>query len=231
MIPIRDANPSRSFPIVTIVLIIINAVIFFYELSLGSGLNQFFSYFALIPEKYFALGASGGLNYIGRCYPFITSQFLHGGWMHVIGNMWFLWIFGDNIEDRLGHFKFVLFYLLCGVAAGLAHVYTNPSSPVPTVGASGAIAGVMGAYTILYPRAKVLTLFIFFFFIRFIQVPAFIFLGVWFLIQFLSGAATMASGTAQAGVAWWAHIGGFVVGVVLILLFPRRKNSYDIPVE
>jgi len=225
MIPLRDANPSQSFPIVTIVLIVVNAVIFLYEISLGTSLNQLFSYFALIPDKYFALGARGEISYLERCYPFVTSQFLHGGWMHVIGNMWFLWIFGDNIEDRVGHFKFILFYLLCGIAAGLAHVYTNASSPVPTVGASGAIAGVMGAYTILYPRAKVLTLFVFFFFIRFIQVPAFIFLGVWFVIQFLSGAATMAAGTTQAGVAWWAHIGGFVVGIVLILLFPQRKNK------
>ncbi len=148
-----------------IILIIINAFIFLFELSLGRNLEILLSHFALIPQKYFSLTAQGGFNYIERFYPFITSQFLHGNWMHIIGNMWFLWIFGDNIEDRLGHFKFILFYLLCGVAAGIAQVYTNPSSSVPTVGASGAIAGVMGAYTILYPRAKVLTLFVFFFFI------------------------------------------------------------------
>jgi membrane associated rhomboid family serine protease len=224
MIPLRDANPSRSFPIVTIVFIIINAFIFLYEVSLGRNLDEFFNIFALIPEKYFNQGALGGFSYLKRFYPFITSQFLHGGWMHLIGNMWFLWIFGDNIEDRLGHGKYILFYLLCGVAAGLTHVYSNPSSPVPTVGASGAIAGVMGAYTILYPRAKVLTLFIFFFFIRFIDVPAFIFLGVWFVIQFLSGAATMASGGAHAGVAWWAHIGGFVVGVLFVILLPKKRR-------
>jgi hypothetical protein len=224
MIPIRDANPSRSFPLVTIILIIINAFIFLFELSLGRNLEILLSRFALIPEKYFSLAVQGGFNYIERFYPFITSQFLHGGWMHIIGNMWFLWIFGDNIEDRLGHFKFILFYLLCGVAAGIAQVYTNPSSSVPTVGASGAIAGVMGAYTILYPRAKVLTLFVFFFFIRFIEVPAFIFLGVWFLIQFLSGAATMAAGGAPVGVAWWAHIGGFVIGIILVLFLPKKKH-------
>ena len=164
MIPLRDANPSRSLPIVTVIFIIMNVLIFFYELSLGNRLDEFFKFFALIPEKYFYQGVLGGVDAIIRFFPFITSQFLHGGWMHLIGNMWFLWIFGDNIEDRLGHGKFILFYLLCGVAAGLAHVYSNPSSPVPTVGASGAIAGVMGAYTILYPRAKVLTLFVFFFF-------------------------------------------------------------------
>jgi len=224
MIPLRDANPSRSFPIVTIVFIIINVIIFLHEVSLGRNLDEFFNVFALIPGKYFDQGARGGFNFIGRFYPFITSQFLHGGWMHLIGNMWFLWIFGDNIEDRLGHGKYIVFYLLCGVTAGLTHVYSNPSSPVPTVGASGAIAGVMGAYTILYPRAKVLTLFIFFFFIRFIEVPAFVFLGVWFVIQFLSGAATMVSGEAHAGVAWWAHIGGFVVGIILVILLPKKRH-------
>lgn len=227
MIPIRDVNPSRSFPIVTIIFIIINVFIFLYELSLGRNLEEFFNFFALIPGKYFDRGALGGLNYLKRLYPFITSQFLHGGWMHLIGNMWFLWIFGDNIEDRLGHGKYILFYLLCGVAAGLTHVYSNPSSPVPTVGASGAIAGVMGAYTILYPRAKVLTFVFLFYFIRFIELPAFIFLGVWFVIQFFSGAATMASGGAHAGVAWWAHIGGFVVGIILVIFIPKKKTSYD----
>ena len=224
MIPIRDANPSRSFPIVTIVFIIINVFIFLYELSLGQNLDEFFNVFALIPNIYFELGVLGGFNFVERFYPFVTSQFLHGGWMHLIGNMWFLWIFGDNIEDRLGHVKYILFYLLCGVAAGLTHVYTNPLSPVPTVGASGAIAGVMGAYIILYPRAKVLTLIIFFFFIRFIEIPAFILLGIWFLIQFFSWAASMASSGAHAGVAWWAHIGGFVVGVIFIILLPKKRH-------
>jgi membrane associated rhomboid family serine protease len=228
MIPIRDVNPSRSFPIMTIGLIVINVLIFLFEVSAGRNLEVLFNKFALIPDKYFSLVAKGGFNYIQRFSPFITSQFLHGGWLHVIGNMWFLWIFGDNIEDRLGHFKFILFYLLCGVAAGLAHVYTNSSSAVPTVGASGAIAGVMGAYTILYPRAKVLTLFIFFFFIRFIEVPAFLFLGVWFSIQFISGAVTMASSSSDAGIAWFAHIGGFVVGIILILLLPKRRDRSTI---
>jgi membrane associated rhomboid family serine protease len=228
MIPIRDANPSRSFPIMTIALIIINVLIFLFEVSSHRNLDVLFNKFALIPDKYFSLAARGNFNFIERFYPFITSQFLHGGWLHVIGNMWFLWIFGDNIEDRLGHLKYILFYLLCGVAAGFAHVYTNPSSAVPTVGASGAIAGVMGAYTILYPRAKVLTLFIFFFIIRFIEVPAFLFLGVWFLIQFLSGAATMATSGANAGIAWFAHIGGFVVGIILILVLPRKRSRFSI---
>ena len=233
MIPIRDSNPSRTFPIVTIILIIINAMVFLFEQSLGSNLNDFIGYFALVPAKYFYLAERGISLSIERFYPFITSQFLHGGWMHIIWNMWFLWIFGDNIEDNFGHIGFLFFYLLSGVVAGLAHVYTNPASPMPTVGASGAIAGVMGAYIVLYPRAKVLTLFIFFFFIRLIRVPAFIFLGVWFGIQFISGAGAQAAGGGSGGVAWWAHIGGFVVGVVLALVVPkewgqpRGKNKLD----
>jgi len=140
--------------------------------------------------------------------------------------MWFLWIFGDNIEDHLGHFKFLLFYLLCGMAAGLTHIYTNPASPVPTVGASGAIAGVMGAYTILYPRAKVLTLIPFFIFIHFVEIPAFIFLGIWFLIQFFSGTLALTAGDTFTGIAWWAHIGGFVVGIIFVLLIPGKKKRF-----
>jgi len=221
MIPLRDANPSKTLPFVTIILIIVNVVIFLFELSLGTKLNEFLDDFALIPANYFYLGDQGIFASIGRFYPFITSQFLHGGWLHIIGNMWFLWIFGDNIEDHFGHTRFLFFYLLSGVVAGLAHVYTNQASLDPTVGASGAIAGVMGAYTILYPRAKVLT---FFFFIRFIKLPAFIFMGVWIVIQFLSGAVSHLAGTSSSGVAWWAHIGGFVIGVVLVLLIPRKNK-------
>ncbi len=226
MIPIRDVNPSRSFPLMTIIIIVMNALIFLYEMSLGKNLEGFFNNFALIPAQYFSLGQQDGFHLIERCYPFVTSQFLHGGWMHIIGNMWMFWIFGDNIEDRLGHFKFVLFYLLCGVAAGITHVYTNSSSPIPTVGASGAIAGVMGAYVLLYPRAKVKTVIPVFFFIQIVDLPAFLFLGIWFLIQFFSGALALASGGTYGGVAWWAHIGGFVVGIVLILLIPRRKDYF-----
>ncbi len=208
----------------TIVIIVINALIFLYQLSLGKNLDAFFNTFALIPAHYFYLGNQGGFHFIERYYPFITSQFLHGGWMHIIGNMWIFWIFGDNIEDRLGHFKFLLFYLLCGVAAGLTHVYTNSSSPVPTVGASGAIAGVMGAYILLFPRAKVKTIIPIFFFIQIVDLPAFLFLGIWFLIQFFSGAVALAAGGAYGGVAWWAHIGGFTIGIVLILIIPRKKD-------
>ncbi len=224
MIPLRDVNPSQTFPLMTILIIIINGIIFLYEVSLGQYLPEFLDSFALIPAQYFYMGEAGGLSAIVRYFPFVTSQFLHGGWFHFIGNMWFLWIFGDNIEDRLGHFKFLIFYLLCGVIAGFAHVYTNPHSSLPTVGASGAIAGVMGAYTVLFPGARVITLFVFFFFIRFIELPAIIFLGVWFLMQFFSGAAALASAESAGGVAWWAHIGGFVAGIALIIFIPKRRN-------
>ncbi len=224
MIPLRDVNPSHSFPGMTILIIIVNAIIFLYEVSLGQYLPEFLDTFALIPAQYFYMGDLGGVSAIARYFPFVTSQFLHGGWLHFIGNMWFLWIFGDNVEDRLGHFRFLFFYLLCGVIAGFAHVYTNPHSSLPTVGASGAIAGVMGAYIISFPQARVLTLFVFFFFIRFIELPAVVFLGVWFLFQFFSGTAALAAAESAGGVAWWAHIGGFVAGIALIIFLPKRKN-------
>lgn len=229
MIPLRDANPSRTTPVVTYLLILVNALVFFYQLKLGKNLDGFFQVYAIIPANYFELGASDGGAFIGRYFPFLTSQFLHGGFFHIIGNMWFLWIFGDNVEDRLGHGKYIFFYLLCGFAAGLTHVYTNPSSPIPTVGASGAIAGVMGAYILLYPRAKVKTLIPIFYFIQIVDLPAFLFLGIWFVIQFFSGAISLAAAGAAGGVAWWAHVGGFAIGIVLILIIPKRKETFDFP--
>jgi len=163
MIPLRDTIPSRTFPYMTIMLIIINGVIFLFEMSLGKNLNDFVNIFGVIPERYFNLAYISEVSPVIRYLPFFSSIFLHGGWFHVLWNMWFLWIFGDNVEDHFGHFKFFLFYMFCGVIAGLAHTYMNPLSPVPTIGASGAIAGVMGAYIVLYPHAKVLTLIPIFF--------------------------------------------------------------------
>jgi membrane associated rhomboid family serine protease len=157
--------------------------------------------------------------------PFFTSMFLHAGWLHVLGNMWYLWIFGDNVEDRLGHLTFLLFYVLCGLGAGVVHTILNANTLVPSVGASGAIAGVLGAYLISYPFARVLTLIPIFIFIQVIEIPALIVLGFWFLMQFLNGTASLAMTTAsQGGVAWWAHVGGFVVGMLLIGLFPRKDR-------
>jgi hypothetical protein len=182
----------------------------------------------MVPANVTALLAGAGrLGLVAVFLPFLASMFLHGSWMHVIGNMWFLWIFGDNIEDHLGHFGYLVFYLVSGLGAAVAQVILNPNSRVPTVGASGAIAGVLGAYFVLYPRARVLIWFpIFFFF----YLPAWVTLGYWFLIQFVSGAASSAVSYSdtRGGVAFWAHVGGFVVGILLIKIFPERprRNRY-----
>jgi membrane associated rhomboid family serine protease len=162
--------------------------------------------------------------------PFVTSIFLHGGWFHVIGNMWYLWIFGDNIEDRLGHFTFLIFYLLCGIGAGVVHTILNINSAIPSVGASGAIAGVLGAYIVSYPFARVLTLVPIFVFVQIIEIPALIVLGFWFVAQFFNGTAALAYSAAAdtGGVAWWAHVGGFVIGMFVINLFPRKdRRRYE----
>lgn len=226
MIPLRDTIPSQHFPVVTILLIIVNSLIFMFEVSLGPNLNAFISYFGMIPKRYFYLTENDWYNFVDRLYPFFTSMFLHGGWLHVIGNLWFLWIFGDNVEDVLGRKNYLFFYILCGLVAGYAHAYTNPESSIPTVGASGAVAGVMGAYFVYFPRSRILTLIPIFFFFHFIEVPAYFFLGIWFLFQFFSGAIDLVvRSDACCGVAWWAHIGGFVVGSSLALLFYRRVKN------
>ena len=152
-------------------------------------------------------------------------MFLHGGWLHLIGNMWYLWIFGDNIEDRLGHFAYLIFYLLCGLGAGIVHTILNAGTEIPSVGASGAIAGVLGAYVVSYPFARVLTLVPIFVFLQVIEIPALLVLGFWFVMQFLSGTASLAvAGGNAGGVAWWAHVGGFVIGMILVGLFPRKDR-------
>ena len=165
------------------------------------------------------------LSLIDVAVPFFTSMFLHGGWLHLIGNMWYLWIFGDNIEDRLGHFTYLLFYLLCGLGAGVVHTVLNANTTVPSIGASGAIAGVLGAYVVSYPFARVLTLIPIFIFLQVIEIPAVIVLGLWFVMQFLYGTASLAlTGPNAGGVAWWAHVGGFIIGILLVGLFPRKDR-------
>jgi membrane associated rhomboid family serine protease len=225
MIPIRDDQPRFSTPYLTYFLIALNLLIYFFESVLDPGQLKVLVYqFGVVPAHVTALGAGAG-NPVAVLIPFFTSMFLHGSWWHVIGNMWFLWIFGDNIEDYLGHFKYLVFYLISGVAAAATQVVLDPSSRVPTVGASGAIAGVLGAYFILYPRARVSTWFppIFFFYL-----PAWAILGYWFVMQFLAGAATSIAYESRStgGVAFWAHVGGFVAGFVLIKLFPERPHRY-----
>jgi membrane associated rhomboid family serine protease len=219
--PIRDDQPSFSVPFVNYFIIGLNALAFIFELSVQAagpgGLNDLVSRFGMIPRHFeLALAGSAHYNLAAVGLTIFTSMFLHAGWQHILGNMWVLWIFGDNIEDYLGHFQYLLFYLLCGFAAAITHVLLNFNSGLPTVGASGAIAGVMGAYLLLYPRAKVLTwvAFIFFFWL-----PAWVWLGCWFLLQFFIGT-TMAA--ASGGVAVWAHVGGFVAGLILIKVFPQR---------
>ncbi len=226
MIPLRDSNPSRGMPLVTILLILANTVMFIYELTLGPAqLNQFVFTFGVVPAR--LTGAAGpAMPAGGGIETFLTSMFLHGGWLHLIGNMWFLWIFGDNVEDYLGHLRFLLFYLFCGLAAGLIHVAFNLSSTLPTVGASGAIAGVLGAYLLLFPRARILTL-VPVFFVFLLEIPAYVILIYWFVLQFLSGTASIVGGAAaQGGVAWWAHVGGFVVGLALVKILARARARY-----
>jgi len=228
MIPLRDTIPSRTFPYVTILLIIFNGLVFLFEMSLGEYLREFISLFGVIPTNFFQSASQNELGIITRFFPFFTSIFLHGGWFHVIWNIWFLWIFGDNVEDHFGHIKFLFFYIVCGVLAGLAHVYMNPESSVPTIGASGAIAGVMGAYIFLYPRSRVLTLIPIFLIFPIVHIPAFIFLGFWFIVQFLSGFASLNISGDYGGVAWWAHIGGFLAGLLtVVLIIPRKRKDFS----
>ncbi len=225
MIPIRDNAPSRHFPIVTVGLIGANLAVFLFELSLAPDtLRGFFNRFGLIPLRYSHPEWAEAYGFPGDLYlPFLSSMFLHGGWMHLIGNMWTLWIFGDNVEDRMGAVRYVLFYLGCGVAAALVQFVSDPYAQVPTVGASGAIAGVMGAYFVMFPRARILMLFPIFFYPLFFVIPAFLYLIYWFAIQVLSGAWVVGS-QQLGGVAWWAHAGGFLTGAVLHGPFLNRRR-------
>ncbi len=226
MIPIRDRNPSGTFPYVTIGIIITNIFIFLYEISLDSDLGMFLNQYGVVPAKAIHYFQSPDLTLFDTFFPFLSSTFLHAGFVHLIGNMWFLWIFGDNIEDRLGHFKYLCFYILCGAIASSVHVFFNSQSEIPCVGASGAIAAVLGAYMITFPRARVTTVVPIFFFIQIIELPAVVVLGFWILIQFFSGAASSTASTSDGGVAWWAHVGGFVSGIILFyiirILFVRK---------
>ena len=216
MFPIRDHNPSGKTPYVTFALIAINVLIFisYFWSQNEFQLNTFFMTWGLVPER-----AMAGARY----ETIITSMFLHGGWMHLAGNMLFLWIFGDNLEEQMGHFGFLIFYLAAGAAAGFAQVLPDPASTIPMVGASGAIAGVMGGYLLLFPRAKVDVLFIFVVFFRIFAIPAWVVLGLWFLLQVLSGVSSPGD---MGGVAYWAHAGGFVAGLALALPAWFRRGAW-----
>ena len=221
MIPLKDDNPTYSTPVVTYVFVAINIIVFLYWAAMG-GPKGLVMGFAMVPRE--VVTGQDIINPSHGYFPgpspiwltIFTSMFMHGGILHIAGNLLYLWIFGNNVEDALGHFKFAIFYLLCGTAAALAHIVSSPGSIVPTVGASGAIAGVLGAYLILYPDARILTLIFLGIFVTTVSIPAVIMLGYWFLIQLISAGAFP---TAGGGVAYWAHIGGFVFGVILAPLF------------
>ena len=222
MIPLRDRNPSGSFPAVTVTLIVACVAAFLYELAAQAQLREIFSAYALIPAKISYALESGRLPVTDLVTPFFSSMFLHGGWLHLIGNMWYLWIFGDNVEDALGPVGFLIFYLVTGLAAGVTHFVLQPESSIPTVGASGAISGVLAGYAVLFPRARVVTLVPLGFFIQLMELPAVVLLVIWVILQALSGLVSFGVGQA-GGVAWGAHVGGFVAGLVLVKLFrPRR---------
>lgn len=224
MIPLRDKNPRYSTPFVTVSLIILNVLVFLYQLSLGPRAEEQFVFtYGMVPARIEWAFGSPQITLGDAFAPLLSSIFLHGGWLHLIGNMWFLWVFGDNIEDRLGHLRYLLFYLVCGVGAGLAHTLFNLNSRLPAVGASGAISGILGAYLVLFPGARVLTLVPLLVFYFTVELPAVILLGYWFLIQAAQGFFALGARSA-GGVAWWAHIGGFVLGFLLARRFPRRRR-------
>jgi membrane associated rhomboid family serine protease len=226
MIPLKDMTPRRSFPIVTILLIVANIAVFVYQLSLPQkALETFINTYALIPWKMHLALEGRHYTLLQAFLPLVTCMFLHGGFLHIIGNMLFLWIFGGNVEDRLGSSIYLPFYLICGIGSGLSQAIFSWGSHVPSLGASGAISGVLGAYLVFFPTSRILTLvplLIIFFLAR---IPAFVFIGLWFIVQFLSGVNSFAS-ASSGGVAWWAHVGGFLLGVIFsLILKPSRKAS------
>src|ERR1700676_4378975 len=232
MFPIQDSVARRSVPIMTRAFIFINVIVFFFELLLPqASVEQFFYLFGIVPARFTHPEWAAYVGFpVDNYWPFLTHQFLHGGWLHIIFNMWALWIFGDNVEDRMGPVRFGIFYLACGILAGVTQLLTNSDSTVPSVGASGAIAGVLGAYLLLFPTARLVGMFPFFFFPFFFEVPAVLYLGIWFFSQLFSGTLALAGPQQVGGVAWWAHIGGFVSGMLLCWLFvrgPRRLMQPD----
>ncbi len=218
MIPIRDDNPTERLPIITVGLIIINIMVFIYQLSLGKGAVDFIYNYGMVPYFVHNPQAAAGHIYFPPELTLITSMFLHGGFLHIIGNMLYFWIFGNNIEDELGHIPFLMFYLICGLAAGFAQLAANPNSQLPTIGASGAIAGVLGAYLIRFPHTRVLTLLWLGFFVRLVYIPAVFVLGFWFILQLLFALPSIGAGQG-GGIAYFAHIGGFVIGIILFPIF------------
>ncbi len=216
MIPIRDTIPSKNYPVVNNCIIGINVVLYLVQMAQGPDLNRFVYIYGLVPARYSIPQITSYFTTGQQFFSLLSFMFLHGGFWHLLGNMWSLYIFGDNIEDRLGPLRYLVFYLLCGITSGLSHLIFNLNSNMPTIGASGAIAGVMGAYLILHPNAKILTLIPIIFIPWFIESPAFFFLGFWFVLQFINAAGSHGS---IGGIAWWAHIGGFIFGIIFLKIF------------
>ena len=216
MIPLRDVIPSRSTPYITVTLIALNAALWLYELTIPNDvLPVFLQLYGVVPADF-------------STPTLVSSMFLHGSWSHFIGNMWYLWIFGDNVEDRVGHGRFIAFYLLCGVVAALGHVAMDPASTLPTIGASGAIAGVMGGYFVLYPQSRVLTLIPLVFYVEIIELPAVLLLGFWFVMQlFNAGVIAVTSNSSSGGIAFAAHVAGFVAGLAGVFLFRKRARTAE----
>lgn len=220
MIPLKDDNPTQTYPYVTVSIIVINVLVFFFEISLGSSLSSFLNRYGAKPL--FVLNMTSPYGYPSPFITIFSSMFLHGGLMHVGGNMLYLWIFGNNIEDSMGHIRFIIFYLLSGIVAVYTFSLVNQGSLIPMIGASGAVSGVLGAYLILFPRAKVLTLVPLGFYMQMIKVPAIFVLGMWIVVQIINGSINRGGG---GGVAWFAHIGGFVAGMALIRLFKKKNRE------
>lgn len=226
MIPLKNLRPRTHFPAVTLALIVVNFIVFFYQLTLDPrALQSFIMTYSMIPARAQLALAHSQYTLAQGFFPLFTSMFLHAGWLHIIGNMWFLWLFGPNVEDRLGHLPYLGFYLVCGLGAGIAQTLFSLGSTMPGLGASGAIAGVLGAYVVFFPSSRILTLVTLFFWWFFARLPAVLFIGLWFAVQFLSGLSSL--GSAQGGgVAWWAHVGGFLLGMLLVS--GMRRNQPEI---
>jgi membrane associated rhomboid family serine protease len=226
MLPLKDDIPARGFPAMTLALIGVNVLAFFHELSLGQGLEEFLLKWGLVPLRYTNANVAQYFSLPEQTFAFLSSMFLHGGWTHLIGNMWTLWIFGDNVEDRLGRWRYLTLYLASGIIAAWLQILANAHSGIPTIGASGAVAGVMGAYFWLFPHARVTTLIPPFFLGPFFVLPAVFFLGWWFLLQFFSGSMSLlANPQLVGGIAWWAHVGGFAFGLAAAFFISTRQNA------
>jgi len=228
-IPLNDNIRRQTFWISTLLLIAANVCVFLYELSLGPHINQLVSLFGIVPARYTTARGLAAATPEGFLIPIFGSMFLHGGWLHLLGNMLFLFVFGRSVEDRFGHLKFLFMYFFSGLGGAVLHIFLNAGSRVPSIGASGAIAGILGAYFVTFPRARITTLIPLFFFFWTFDIPALLILGYWFLIQFFTGFQMLEIQSATAGgVAWWAHVGGFTIGLLLALVLPPRRARAEL---